>query len=553
MPDLYHCLKDHDLGFLQIIAQLWGLELSAGSAREALPLVKDQMLDRHLVTEITSALPAPAQEALEDLQRNKGVIPWSQLVRAYGGIREVGPGRRDREKPYLDPISATEMLWYRGLIGREFLKFRGELQECAYLPTDLSELLPPTRPAERQLPGRAASPGETAWIQPVSDRILDHTCTLLAALRLGDGQRSPSWDRWDVPYAFVYAILAGVKLITSSEQPVAEDARSLLACSRGEALPWLVQGWQKSVHFNELRLMSTIVCEGAWQNNPVATRLKVLTWLEDLPENTWWNLNAFIQGIKAIDPGFQRPTGDFDTWLIRDAETGQSLQGMAHWDAVDGALLRYMICGPLHWLGLVDLASPARDLPVAAFRLSSQASALLAGKPLPDSAEEDQPILVSPTGLLTAFPHTPRLARYQLARFCDWVAETTDQYNYQLSPSSLSLAINQGLKIAHLVLLIQKYGDSQPPNLLKALQHWESQGAEAKVQECVILRVTSPRILHALLESSAGRFLGDKLGPTAVIIQPGAVEKIRAALARLGYLSDLEGFTHEKGASDHGD
>jgi hypothetical protein len=74
-----------------------------------------------------------------------------------------------------------------------------------------------------------------------------------------------------------------------------------------------------------------------------------------------------------------------------------------------------------------------------------------------------------------------------------------------------------------------------------------------RIHPAVILRVEDPRILQALMESPAGRFLGDPLGPTSVILNPGAEEKVAAALARLGYLSDVELAPWEDGLTDQGE
>jgi hypothetical protein len=167
----------------------------------------------------------------------------------------MGPGKRDREQPYLHPISATEVLWYRGLIGRDFLRREDELQECAYIPDDLLKLLEPAGSVRPQPLGRAATKAEAQVITPAADRVLDHCCTLLAALRLGDLRRSPAADAWQPPLDVVHELLRAVKLISSSEEPVAEDARPFLEMPRGEALAWLVQGWRQSDQFNELWMM----------------------------------------------------------------------------------------------------------------------------------------------------------------------------------------------------------------------------------------------------------------------------------------------------------
>ena len=54
---------------------------------------------------------------------------------------------------------------------------------------------------------------------------------------------------------------------------------------------------------------------------------------------------------RSTEPDFQRPTGNYDTWYIRDTTTQEFLKGFEQWDAVEGALLRFLFRGPLHWLG----------------------------------------------------------------------------------------------------------------------------------------------------------------------------------------------------------
>ena len=540
MPDLQHCLQSQDLGFLKIVADFWGVDFAAPDARQGLPWLAESLLVPALVLEVAEALPETTRNALDALQANGGWMPWSRFVRDYGGLREVGPGRRDREKPYLKPISATEVLWYRGMIGRDFLRRDGELQECVYIPDDLLALLPPVHPPGSQPPGRAASSGEVKVITPTTDRVLDHCCTLLAALRLGDPGRSPAMATWQPPADVVAELLRAVKLITAEEQPAAEDARSFLEMPRGEALVWLVRGWRDSDEFNELRQIPSLVCEGAWRNDPRTAREQVLDWVNELPEGVWWNLNSFVTAIFERMPDFQRPAGDFDTWLVRDAVSDGSLSGIEHWPEVDGALIRYLITGPMHWLGLVDLASSVEDQPAAAFRFSAWAADLLKGRSPAGLVEEEQPLKALSDGRILAGRFSSRLARYQVSRFGLWQAETEEVYTYQLTPQSLEEAAGQGLKVAHLETLMGKYGEPLPPSLGQALHQWEKSGGQALIHPCVVLRVTEPKILQALRSTPAERFLGDFLGPTAVIVHPGAAEKVRAALTRMGYLADLD-------------
>lgn len=96
MPDLRHRLQPHDLGFLQIVADFWGIELNAPDARTALSQLTPHMIDPSLVTEIVEALSADARRALDSLIRQDGWMAWGAFSRQFGALREVGPGRRDR-------------------------------------------------------------------------------------------------------------------------------------------------------------------------------------------------------------------------------------------------------------------------------------------------------------------------------------------------------------------------------------------------------------------------------------------------------------------------
>jgi len=141
MPTLLQSLHKYDLGHLRIIAQLWGVELLAKESKEAREELSERLLNQELVREITESLPSDALNALEALVQNKGRLSWEVFTRQFGEIREVGAGRRDREKVHLNPISAAETLYYRAFLARTFFDTPKGAQEFAYLPDDLVEIL----------------------------------------------------------------------------------------------------------------------------------------------------------------------------------------------------------------------------------------------------------------------------------------------------------------------------------------------------------------------------------------------------------------------------
>ncbi len=546
MPDLFHSLQGRDLGYLRIVAGLWGIDLPAPDVHTALPVLVKTMLDEKLLTEVIEALPAEAQDALRLLHAENGRMPWALFSRRFGSVRDMGPGRRDRERPYLSPISASEMLWYRGLIGRAFLKTPGEPQEFAYIPEEFLAGVPSGAPRQVSPAGRLASPGEFAHRWPANDRILDHACTLLAALRTGKEAaiNIPGTEGWDIPLETLQALLFNAGLIDTDGNPLPEPTRAFLEAKRGQALALLAQRWQNSPSFNELWRLPGLKCEGEWLNDALKSRRAILDLLSEIPLQTWWNITAFVGGVRERHPDFQRPAGDYDSWFIRSESSGEHLQGITHWDEVDGALVRYLVTGPLHWLGILDLAGSTPAGEAAAFRFSEWAEALLQEyTPPPLLAVEDAPIQALADGRLRLSPLTPRPVRYQVARFCEWEAETPQgEYRYRITPASLEKAAKQGLHVSHLLALLRKHAAPPPaPSLVQALEHWESSGAQAFLEKVCVLRVSSPEILNALRRSPAARFLGDPLGPTTIIVKPAAVEKIQAALVELGYLAEDKG------------
>ena len=292
--------------------------------------------------------------------------------------------------------------------GQGLLNLSPEPQEFAYIPDDLAALLHPARLSGEEPLGRPASQGETAAPQPASDRILDHATTLLAALRSGEDPSALAVEAWGLPLDVLKALLQAARLVDAEDRVVPEHSRPFLTSSRAQALAMLVQAWLNSSEFNELRLVPGLRCEGGWENDPRPTRQAVLDMLGRLPAGKWWNLPSFIQAVKQEQPDFQRPAGDYNSWFIRDTRTENYLRGFASWDAVDGALLRFFICVPLHALGLADLAAPEPGGEPAAFRLSAGCLDLLDGRLPKGLAQEKEGIRALSSGRLLLAPLTPR-------------------------------------------------------------------------------------------------------------------------------------------------
>ena len=534
MPGLLASLHPHDIGHLRIVAELWGLELESRAHDPAVEELTASLLDPELARETLEVLPSEARPALDALLAAKGRIPWAEFSRRFGQVREMGPGKRDREQPHRKPASVTEILFYRGILAKAFFDTEKGAQEFAYIPDDLLSIInrevrapQQTGAGERkensgEVLGRPATPIEKAHETPASDRILDDATTLLAALRMGRSD-------WQSDLRLT-SILHTAKLLKKNAlQP--DAVKRFLEAPRADAMSILVDAWKSSATFDELRLLPGLICEGEWENNPRETRQVLFKFIEAIPENQWWSFPAFLRDLKLKHADFQRPAGDYDSWFIKRASDGQFLRGFAYWDSVDGALVRFFI-QLLHWFGMVDLAAPEEGKDFTAFRVRSALSRI----PSPEKGK----IAIASNGKITVARLAPRVVRYQVARFCEWDEPKAEDYIYHFSARSLKHANEQGLKASQLLSLLAKHTSGNvPPTLVKSLNRWEANGSEARAESLTVLRVARPEVMEELRASKAARFLGEILGPTAIIVKPGALPKVEAALAEMGLLMEI--------------
>lgn len=543
MPDLAQSLHGYDLGHLHIVADLWGLELDAPDVRQGRRNLARELLDEALVAEVVEALPQEARDALAALVGSGGRIPWNQFIQRFGEVRDMGPGRRDREKPYRNPISTSEILWYRALVARAFFDIEGGPKEFAFIPEDLLALLPSTSDPTGFPLSRPATAKEHGHVCLADDRILDQATTLLAAIRLDFSEERIGEIAvdWDISPHTLVSLLTAAGILNEEGEILAEETRDFLEGTRGEALARLATGWLNSREHNDLRLMPHIQAEGEWVNDPYQSRQTVLDLLSRLDKKSWWSLPAFVNAMRTHKPDFQRPTGDYDTWYLRDVHTGVYLRGFEHWGAVDGTYLRYLVCGPLHWLGMVDLAAPDKDSAPISFRFSTWMKSLLSGQSQQGFPAENEGLSVDSQGQVLIPPLVPRALRYQIARFCEWAGQKREQYAYRITSASLARAGEQGLEVKQLLALLRKHASAPlPPNVTQALERWKQHGAQVQFESVMVLRTKHPHVLEKLRASRAARFLGDPLGPTTVVVKAGAWEKVVAALVEMGYLSEIE-------------
>lgn len=556
MRSLQQCLLDIDFVHLRAIARFWDVELATTRQRDAAAALAEAMAAPEAVTRAWETLATGPRRALEKLLAAGGKMPFLAFTRDWGEIRTMGPARLEREQPWQAPISPAEGLWYSGFIARAFDQGPDGAYEVVFVPPELLAHLPtpPTPPQALALetvptPSRIRADGEA---------LLDDICTLLAYLQNeqvrpdADGNWPPGHtarltrqlrDPDPARLAWMRHLVQRLGWLRTGDSRVRPEPAPVTAWLQSPGVQQretLAAAWRDDPTWNDLFRVPTLRPEdtGAWRNDPLLARQAILRHLHACTPGEWYDLDGFVAAIKQADPDFQRPGGDYTTWYIRDAATGAYLSGFESWDAVEGALIRYLITGPLAWLGLVDLG----ELP-ASFRLTPAGAAFLGvGGESKDRAGQGQaPSLRVRADFTVAAPAARRYERFQLSRVADWCATAEDHFIYRITPTSLERARRHGIPVARVLDFLGRVTDAPLPRFVEAaLKRWEMHGAEAHIERAVLLRIADEELMNQIASSPPIRHLiRERIGPTVALVNEHDWPRLIPALSEAGLLPDI--------------
>lgn len=550
---LYQTLLDSDLGRLRVIAQQWEIPFTAERRPDLAALLADGMAHAEAVERAWLALPPEPRAALEDLLRRGGSVPWAIFARHWGQVRVVGPGRLEREELWRDPVSPAEALWYWGFLQRSFVDGATVPVEVAFVPEDLRLYLPELPPLEVSLPEATAPP---LRIAAGNDGLGDELVTLWAYLQnnlvrpLEDGSwpisnRKKLLRQFREPAALRLTL---VETLSLERGWIRIDDRGLLRPNPEPVLEWLqsdrweqwkglAYAWEESSRWNDITAVPTLYCDSLadWPGSPQVARRNVLATLQYCRPGVWYALDELVDYMRVYSPDFLRPDGNYDSWRLRDALTKAPLRGFESWDAVEGALLVFLLTGPLAWLGLVDLGSNALYLPPEAVRLTAAGAAFLE---LGDPPELPTPPMaqIQPDGLITV-PQGRRYEQFQLCRIAQPEGQGVSG-QYRLTPHSLSRARNQRISLERILEFLEQATTEPLPEMLrKAIEQGYQGGDAVRLEQSWVLRVPDP----ALLEQEEVRSLiQERLGPQVALIREAERERLLLYLLESGVLPEIE-------------
>lgn len=541
MPGLKPTLTNYDMDFLMRIARRWGVHISQRDVDSARVDLYACMMDAPKFSALRASLDEAAGKAWSDLVQKGGKIPWAEFSRSHGEIRDFGPASREREEPDLHPISAAEVLWYSGLAGRAFLKSGHEPKEFFYIPDELLAFVTGEHQQAHKLLLRPSVNQKPRYVERAVALLPDRLTDLLAALRMQREIPEAVWKVWQMPKAFALHLLQADGLIDAALLPIPEAMKEFFSASRAQVHKRFYQAWLAAGGINELRMLPGLVFEGTWQNDPIAPRRLLTRILSELETGTWWSLSSLITTIKNTTPDFQRQAGDYESWYIREEGSSAYLSGFENWERVEGALLGFLLSGPLHWQGIVNLARAGPDGKFTAFQLNQQMKPLLDGLELETSEIENREIKIRDALHISIPNFAARLPRYQVARFCGLREVFPKETLYILTSASLKRAEEQGLQLKQLLQLLEREKAASIPENLRSLEaRWSLYGQEAEIEKVLLLRFTREAACAEFLKHAAERFTLEALNARTVIITGRQLDGVVKLLNELGMLAEIK-------------
>lgn len=550
MLSLKQALHDHELIVLRVIGEWWELDLTGTEKLACVNILAETLSAIDMQLEINYLGPEES-DALQDLIRSGGRVPVATFERVHGAVRHMGPGRMEREEPWLDPVSPAEALWYRGFLFKAFDESEiSDLVEYYYLPDELFNQFPhqslrtdkPSSQKSTKLT-RVTQPEE--YIPEFTDAVDDVTTIIAVAQNLPVREEDlksiqPLLLNSNLERASLLFTLAwDLELLRATDEGGKPSRKIIpwLQKNREESLRDIADAWSRSA-WNELWATPGIICEGSgWQNDPILARTTLLDFLPH--EEGWYQISELVNLVKEEDPDFQRPDGNYDTWYIRDLDSGDYLAGFENWHLVEGRLLRFFIQGPMAWLGLAEINNSHGEDDFL-FRLTPRALDWLDDRPVV-AEEVDIPIVIYGNATISVPFNANRYHRFQVARFSEAEAvKPGSPFQYRLTPNSLNRAREQGIEPDRMLDFLKKAsGRPLPPSTKRAIQRWSERGTEARLENVILLRVRDPEILEKLRANPKTRdFISESMGDLAVVIRQGEWQELIEVVAELGLLID---------------
>ena len=559
---LRQMLYRSEIRFLSVIATYWLHLQSTPNYEELIRMLCERMLETGTLRQFINK---PENEdmaaGIRLLILSEGQIEAETFEASMGPFRIAGMDKILREKIWLSPVSVTEKLWYRGIIYRENRIIGDELKDCYILPDDLlnkfSSIIQQgtntttTKSMTTVLTVRPAIPSETANISVQDQKLPDILCLAAALRRDAKPIGIPGIYLSENYKHFLEMLLRDSGFFADETEADTEAIRSFMVLNRISAQIRLTNIWRHSSGYCELSEIDELTVSRLPVYDHTVPREHVIQMISSLEPDVWWSINGFRNAVKSSFPGFLRNTFSDDQWRIVDRDDND-LNGLSSWYQMEGSYLRFMILGPLQWLGIIRIAyTDKEETEAAAFRISknglfllsesekNQVPAEITAKP---NLEQDLPG-ISIDGTITCSNNVPRFFRYMCARYCD--IESFSKHgtvSFRITPSSLACAAENDLKCSSFLSILKRFSKNRiPPALENMLSSADKMDPPALIYNAVLLTIPDAEIFRELSETARlEKWILQQINSTTLIIDPKGIGDIRRFLMEKEIFVDVQ-------------
>lgn len=545
MQTLREVLENTPTALLREMAAAWEIDDADKAGRPGLTAgLLARMAEEEAVQGILRRLDRQERDLLRQLLAAGGRLPAAPLIHTYGQLRSPNLAPAEWEA-----LNALERLHRRGLLFRAYATWEGYRGPAFFVPAELwkslprvpraapEDLLQPLVPGEIQVIPGDLSPHRDIAVLLALFRREAHLLTAEGQCPTGLRALEESLPPFPAYVTFLLTVARQGRLLApdlaGALRPTAEGQQWLRA-GPGLRAQVLFQSWREHPSWDDLAAIPELAVERPWPADLSLPRERALRHLSACAPDTWLAQASWAQLIEATDPEFLRPTGTGRRPRVRQREAGTLLEGVTSWSEVEGRYLRFLLQGPLHWLGVVDVGeSPLQG---TAFRLTPLGQALLhPGAGLPPLAEE--PALVE--GTLEVW--VPREVSPYIVFLLENCAERVQHDHvsrYRLTRPALHRALQRGERLESVLDALARYGRGPlPQNVAYTVQEWAAAYGQLRIHQPILLTAAEATLLEQVLADPLVRSAcGERLSSTTVEVIQDKAAGLEEQLDHLGYL-----------------
>jgi hypothetical protein len=545
---LREALEECTLPLLRKIAVSLEARVDESALRaELIEALHGRLSDPGRIVDMLARL-SPEEQAVLALVRNDG---WTS--RAFVLDRRYPRAASPSPSPRVDPSPSVSLLW-KGLLFRGFDTIGEWRGEVYYVPEELRDPVGDALPAG-SAPSRPVppAPAPERLLEP-SDPAYDAFCLLsflrrenrrlargtLAAAELArlDREAGPrpgpdSMSLW--PFLLHLCRAGGWVRTQGSTLKPSRSAHRLLAGGAAAAGNRLLDTYLRDRVWSDLAAAGKVSQPvGSQRIREAQSRRLLLHYLQEMTGGEWTEERALAAALRETVPDILRQDYASLSWAVVDVASGVELQGPESWDAVEGEWIRYLLRGPLSWLGVVEWGggSPGE---MRAFRLQSPAAT-------PEPLGEQPTFTMGEHLSLEVNRHGDLSAAYALEPYLE-PRRSGAARAYRITRESVLNGLESGGSWEKLEELLGR--SVHPPlsaELFRTVRQWAQSYGRYEVGVALLLTAATQEESERLGEIEGLRAcLEARLGPRSYRVVPERAWELIEGLRRAGHAPKVSG------------